>query len=126
MQVYRTYTVPRNPGKDQVEKEQKNGRDFIKALIDIARSDINTAVGAKNLPDSKVLSYMPEGTNMSNIIQRQISIKSGTGQLSCNTWKCIKQLPEVQIKLPGISMFDKQRYRALFCKSENVPDIYQK
>ena len=62
MQVYRTYQVPRNPQANQVENEQKNGRDFIQALIEVAGSDINAAVREKNIPDAKTLSYTEEGS----------------------------------------------------------------
>ena len=62
VQVYRTYQVPRNPQANQVETEQKNGRDFIKALIEVAGSDINAAVREKNIPDAKTPCYTAEGS----------------------------------------------------------------
>ena len=61
VQVYRTYQVPRNPQPNQVESEQKNGRDFIQALLGVAGSNINAAVKEKNIPDAKAPSYTVEG-----------------------------------------------------------------
>lgn len=61
LQVYRTYQVPRNPVKNQVESEQQNGRDFIQALLEVAGADVNASVKGKILPDTKEPVYAAEG-----------------------------------------------------------------
>ncbi|XP_076464084.1 poly [ADP-ribose] polymerase tankyrase-like isoform X2 [Babylonia areolata] len=91
-QVYRTYQVPRNPGVNRVEDDQKNGRSFIQALIDVAGSDINTAVKEKNIPDAKEPTYVPEGkytaTHMMIYCQTEMPVKEG----------------EVEVKHPGLAL----------------------
>lgn len=60
-QVYRMYQVPRNLKPAQVEQQQENGRQFIRALIEVAGSDVNATVQAKNIPDAKIPQYTSEG-----------------------------------------------------------------
>ncbi|XP_025104527.1 LOW QUALITY PROTEIN: tankyrase-like protein [Pomacea canaliculata] len=64
-QVYRMYQVPRNLKPAQVEQQQENGRQFIRALIEVAGSDVNATVQAKNIPDAKIPQYTSEDKDRS-------------------------------------------------------------
>ncbi|KAL8622950.1 hypothetical protein ACOMHN_027071 [Nucella lapillus] len=91
-QVYRTYQVPRNPGANRVENDQKNGRDFIQALIDVAGSDVNAAVKEKNIPDAKEPTFVKEGEYTACHMM-----------VSCQTEMPVKE-GEVEIHHPGLAL----------------------
>ncbi|XP_070180050.1 poly [ADP-ribose] polymerase tankyrase-like isoform X2 [Littorina saxatilis] len=115
-QVYRTYQVPRNPVKNQVESEQQNGRDFIQALLEVAGADVNASVKGKILPDTKEPVYAAEGMcGTANVGRNHAGSQSDNMPLSLGKYtathmmvSCAVELPitedEEEIKHPGLAL----------------------